>query len=311
VIPHASWDCGMPMGIPPSQGASPVFEANLELGDVHDIGHTQYGQRVQIDIKGGMAMGSKLNAKFLDRGLDYQLTLDNGSIEDEQINILQTSDGGYIYVRSCGTAPNGNGEVRMTFDFEAPSGGAYDFLNTGKFIGSRYYDASAKTLKLRVFTAGNAGAAADAVHIEEPSGVPDQTWDCKKAAGVKGAIVYMESVGIGDGSIAVGASKRGTRNIIPITGGTTTGKIAGTVFSGGADYQLVGSAFEHHARYTIKTNDGALIIVRNCGPVGALVPVFETDTAGKYAWVNENHWLSSDPGIGAGVVNLTIYEGGQ
>jgi hypothetical protein len=81
------------------------------------------------------------------------------------------------------------------------------------------------------------------------------------------------------------------------------------VLSGGADYQIIGASFELDARYTIRTNDGELIIVRNCGPVGALVPVFEAATAGKYAFMNANTWLSSDPGIGAGVVNLTIYEG--
>jgi hypothetical protein len=123
-------------------------------------------------------------------------------------------------------------------------------------------------------------------------------------------VVYTESVGIAAGSVAVGASKRGTRNIIPITGGTTTGRVAGSVLSGGADYQLIGATFDLDARYTLHTNDGELIIVRNCGPLGGLVPVFETRIDGPYAWLNANTWLSSDPGIGAGVVNLTIYDGG-
>jgi hypothetical protein len=36
--------------------------------------------------------------------------------------------------------------------------------------------------------------------------------------------------------------------------------------------------------------------------------VFEASKTGKYAWLNENNWLSSDPGLGLGAVNLTIYE---
>ena len=36
--------------------------------------------------------------------------------------------------------------------------------------------------------------------------------------------------------------------------------------------------------------------------------MFETSKDGKYAWLNENKWLSSDPGLGVGAVNLTIYE---
>lgn len=133
----------------------------------------------------------------------------------------------------------------------------------------------------------------------------------RRQAGLGYAVVYMESVGIGAGSVAVGASKRGTRNIIPITGGTTSGRVAGTVLSGGADYQILGTTFELDARYTLRANDGELVIVRNCGPIGALVPVFETRTDGPYAFLNANTWLSSDPSVGAGVVNLTIYEGGR
>jgi hypothetical protein len=121
--------------------------------------------------------------------------------------------------------------------------------------------------------------------------------------------VYRETVGIG-GSISVGESKRGTRNIIPITGGTTSGRVPGTVLSGGADFQIfMGGTFEEiDARYSVKTDEGDIIIVRNCGPLGGLVPVFETNKDNKYAWLNENVWLSSNPGLAVGAVNLTIYE---
>jgi hypothetical protein len=127
--------------------------------------------------------------------------------------------------------------------------------------------------------------------------------------GRQAGVVYTESVGIGAGSVSVGTSKRGSRNIIPITGGTTEGRIKGGVLSGGADFQLSADGqFILDARYTLKTAEGELIIVRNCGPIGALVPVFEASAKGPYAWVNANTWLSSDPSIGPGVVNLTIYE---
>ena len=116
-------------------------------------------------------------------------------------------------------------------------------------------------------------------------------------------------MGIG-GSISVGESKRGNRNIIPITGGTTTGRVPGTVLSGGADFQIIaGGTFEEiDARYSVRTDEGDIIIVRNCGPLGGLVPVFEASKDSKYAWLNENTWLSSNPGLGLGAVNLTIYE---
>ena len=60
----------------------------------------------------------------------------------------------------------------------------------------------------------------------------------------------------------------GERRIIPITGGTFTGKkLSGEILPGGADWQLVrpdGSA-TLHAKYVLKTNDNALIYVENRG----------------------------------------------
>ena len=109
--------------------------------------------------------------------------------------------------------------------------------------------------------------------------------------------------------VSNGTTLLGQRNIVPITGGTTMGRIEGSVLSGGADYQLNASGqFTLDARYTLKTKDGEIILVRNCGPIGGLVPVFEAKKDGPYAWINANTWLSSDPGLGTDVVNLTIYE---
>ncbi|MEY4579260.1 MAG: hypothetical protein RL701_3963 [Pseudomonadota bacterium] len=308
LIPHKSWDCGMPEGMPGTTGAL-VFDADMQVGEIRDIGETQYGHRHQIDIKGGSVIGSKLKADILDRGLDYQLVLSNGAVEVEQINILRASDGALIYVRTCGTAPSAAGDVRIAMDFEAPNQSAYAFLNTGKFVGTREFDPAKKTLKIHVFEAGTPELT-NAVQVQNPDGVPDQTWDCKVAMGAKGDVVYTESVGIGGGSLSVGESKRGNRNIIPITGGTTTGRIPGKVLSGGADFQIIANGTFHDldARYSLLTNENEVIIVRNCGPIGALVPVFEASKTGKYAWLNANTWLSSDPGLSLGAVNLTIYE---
>ena len=215
----------MPQGIPAAKGEL-VFEATLELSEVHDLGETQYGQRRQLDIKGGTLKGSKINATVLNGGLDYELTLANGALEIEQINLLRTDDGALIFFRSCGTSPTTSSPVRMVPDIEAPNNGKYAFLNTGRFVGTRELDTTALTMKLIVYAADEPAASAPKIMIDNPSGVPDQTWDCKKASGQRGATVYTESVGIGS-SLMVGASKRGTRNVIPITGGTTTGRIEG------------------------------------------------------------------------------------
>jgi len=66
--------------------------------------------------------------------------------------------------------------------------------------------------------------------------------------------------------IMVGESKRGTRRVIPITGGTFEGsKIKGEVLPGGEDWQLVrpDGDTELYARYLLKTDDGIVIQVIN------------------------------------------------
>jgi len=102
---------------------------------------------------------------------------------------------------------------------------------------------------------------------------------------------------------------KGVRRIVPITGGDFAGPgLRGTVLAGGADWQIIrgDGVAELEARYTLRTEDGALIYVRNHalrhGPAEAMAalaagrPVdparyyfrgatfFETGAA-RYAWL--------------------------
>jgi hypothetical protein len=102
---------------------------------------------------------------------------------------------------------------------------------------------------------------------------------------------------------------KGGRRIVPITGGDFSGpQMRGTVLPGGADWQILrhDGVAELEAHYTLSTDDGALIYVRNFarrhGPpevIAALAagrPVdpasyyfrgatfFETSAA-RYAWI--------------------------
>jgi len=108
----------------------------------------------------------------------------------------------------------------------------------------------------------------------------------------------------------LGDSPLGRRRIIPITGGTFRGeRLSGRVLPGGADWQVIRSdgVAELDARYTLETEDKALIYVRNFGyrhgpadvikrlaagePVDAALyymrttPRFETG-AERYQWLN-------------------------
>ncbi|WP_433931828.1 DUF3237 domain-containing protein [Sorangium cellulosum] len=312
IVPDPSWTCGMPDGIPLPTLGKPVFRATLELGETHDVGTTQFGHRRLLDVKGGTLTGDKIQATFLTGGMDLELTLSNGSVELEEINILRASDGTLIYLRSCGVAAAGDGVVRVVPDFEVAQSSSLAWLNTGKFAGTRVVDAAAGTIQLDIYDIADVAAAEPKIQLKDPEGVPNQTWECSTATGARGSSVFTESVTLG-GSISVGASKRGTRNIIPITGGTVTGGmllsgLSGSVLPGGADYQLIGATTVLDARYALSSNDGEVIVVRNCGPFGALIPVFETRADGPYAILNTKQYVSSDPGGAAGGVSLTFYE---
>jgi hypothetical protein len=307
LVPHPSWTCGMAGGIPPPQLGKPAFTATFDVKANREIGQTQYGQRRLLEFGAGTFSGPALDASLTSGGFELPLTLPNGAVELEQVLVLRGARGGYIYLRVCGVAANETDPVRVVFDFEAPNSGPYASVNRTKLVGTRTLSADGKKLTMTVFDVTSVAPTANTVTVENPPGLRDQTWECKTLTGAKGAEVYRETVGIG-GSQSVGASKRGNRNVIPITGGSATGRFAGKILPLGADFQLFGSPFIIDARYVMESREGELVIVRNCGALGALVPVFEGKASGKYAFLNEDKYLSSNPSIGLGSVSLTIYE---
>ncbi len=65
-----------------------------------------------------------------------------------------------------------------------------------------------------------------------------------------------------------GETQHGHRRVIPITGGRVDGeRLHGRIVPGGADWQILhsGGAASLDARYTIETDQGALIYVMNHG----------------------------------------------
>jgi hypothetical protein len=312
LIPDKSWPCGMAEGIPVPEAGELIFEADLKLDQVYDVGKTLYGQRDVLVIQGGTLSGGRINGSVMTGGLDFQLSFSNGSMEIEQIFVLRTDDGKYIYMRSPGTAADVS-DVRMVPVFEAPNASDYAWLNDGTYAGRRIVDPAAGTLKITVFEVGKlSGMSADAknsIRVTKPAGLPAQPWDYRKASAAeqKGEELIRENVTLSAGQ-SVGPAGKGNRNIIPITGGTITGKITGKVLPGGADYQSLANPMTIDARYLWQASDGEVIIVRNGGSMGLLAPAFEARVDGKYAWLNEGLYLSSNPGMGQGGVSLTFYE---
>jgi hypothetical protein len=228
-------------------------------------------------------------------------------MELEEVLILKTSDT-TVFTRVCGVAAPGDSTVRIVPDLEAPTSGSAAWLNTTKLVGTRVVDAAGGKITLDVYDVSQASAAGTKVQLKDPSGVPNVPWDCVTASGTKGTEVFTENVTLGS-SFSISNAKRGSRNVIPITGGTTTGKVVGKILNGGADYQLAGqSGTTLDARYTLAPNDGSFIIVRNCGPANGLIPLFEAATDGAYAFLTTGKFLSSAPGAGSGGVSITFSE---
>ena len=129
-----------------------------------------------------------------------------------------------------------------------------------------------------------------------------------------------------EGAYQVGQTSHGNRFIIPIVGGTLEGpKMKGTILSGGADYQLQDNEHgrtEVEAIYSIKTDDGVNIHVRNKGLICTgkdengnpqfyfrTTPQFEAPFDSKYAWLN-NAIFVCQPAFGGndGTINLKIWK---
>ena len=129
-------------------------------------------------------------------------------------------------------------------------------------------------------------------------------------------------VTLGD-TFSCGETQHGRRTVIPITGGTFEGpNIKGTIINGGADYQLANkdNRTELEAIYSIKTDDGVYIHVRNRGIIYGgqdengnptfyfkAAPQFEAPTDSKYNWLNNALFVCQpdfSPGFKGIVLNV-------
>jgi hypothetical protein len=121
-------------------------------------------------------------------------------------------------------------------------------------------------------------------------------------------------------AVTVGASDHGTRRFIPITGGRFTGNgVKGEVMSGGADWQLsrADGVTEVNALYSIKTDDGAVIVVDNRGiiaPANGGIGYARTNPQfhapqGKYEWLNKTLFVGTiTPATQGGAVIIRVFK---
>lgn len=149
--------------------------------------------------------------------------------------------------------------------------------------------ATMRAIVLALFClAGVRAAAADAVDAVPP---------------LKTEFVYEAVVAIGT-PVEIGETPEGKRRSIPITGGTFKGpRIQGKVLPGGADLQKdrPDGVTEVDARYSMRCDDGTVILVRNVGVIAAggsymrTAPRFEVPK-GPHDWLNRAQFVGSVAG---------------
>lgn len=115
-----------------------------------------------------------------------------------------------------------------------------------------------------------------------------------------------------------GQNPHGVRVTIPITGGSVTGKVNGTIIPGGADSQLVNpdqGRSELQAIYTIMTNDSVAIHVCNEGinrfakddSYFMTSPKFECDINSSYNWLNNRIFVCRPVGFEPSAITLRVW----
>ena len=105
-------------------------------------------------------------------------------------------------------------------------------------------------------------------------------------------------------AVDVGKTAQGHRRYIPITGGTFHGeKLKGVVLAGGADWQTERSdgATEVDALYSIRCDDGTVIIVHNSGIISEGGKYLRTAPRfiapeGPHSWLMRSQFVGSVAG---------------
>ena len=127
-----------------------------------------------------------------------------------------------------------------------------------------------------------------------------------------------------DQPYSVGDIPNGRRTVIPITGGTFEGPLLkGTIINGGADYQIASKEgrTQIEAIYSIKTDDGIYIHVRNRGIICMgkdangnpsfyfrAAPQFEAPVDSKYAWLNNAIFVCAPAPGKQGGITLNVWK---
>ena len=277
----------MPEGIR-AGGRAPGFSRSDSPRSSRRIGQTQFGmRRVAVGLEGSFKGPEFRTGTVTSGALDFELTLANETIEIEQALVPRPTDVSYIYLRNGGNEAQCCG-CRVVMDFEAPNDIGDHAGELGLRSPRRELNASAKALVCASTTCRcRLVSAANAMAITKPADVAAQPWDYRRkdASEQQGEMLITENVTLGP-SQSVGSSKRALATSSRITGGTLS-RTPRAERSSWAEPALNSFAAgdDRRALPLAETDDGEIIIVRNGGSFGGLVPTFETRVDGPYAYL--------------------------
>src|SRR5437764_822925 len=80
----------------------PIFRIEAELADILRLGHTPYGERRVIDIRGGCVSGARLAGRILPGGADWQIIRADGVADIRARYTIEAEAGGLVLVSSEG-----------------------------------------------------------------------------------------------------------------------------------------------------------------------------------------------------------------
>ena len=140
-----------------------AFEARVTVGTPLVIGDSAHGLRRVVPITGGTFEGPRLKGRVVPGGADWQVVRPDGVLAIEAKYTLQTHDGALIMVTNRGMRHGPKDVIdklasgvavdprqyyfRTSAEFEAPSDGAYGWLNRAVFLGVAERNAGAAIIR--------------------------------------------------------------------------------------------------------------------------------------------------------------------
>jgi hypothetical protein len=120
-------------GCPLIVSNAPIFQIHAELADILKLGHTPYGERRIIGIRGGKVSGPRLNGRILPGGADWQIIRTDGVADIRARYTIETDDGAYILVSSDGLRHGPAEVMERLVRGEAVDPGLYYFRTVMRF----------------------------------------------------------------------------------------------------------------------------------------------------------------------------------